>query len=250
MKPGDKGRQAGDVIVCDDVALGYDGRPCVRHVSGRVAHGEMLAIVGPNGGGKSTLLKGLAGLMKPLSGAIRHQGLHRPDIAYLPQLADVDRSFPISVLDLVAAGAWRAMGAWGGFGGGKRVAALRALAAVGLTGFENRSIGALSGGQMQRALFARLILQDARLLLLDEPFAAVDHDTMTDLLRLIGDWRAEGRTVIAVLHDLDMVRSQFPRTLLLAGAPVAWGATGDALGQEHLLSARGARPADAPTFAA
>jgi ABC-type dipeptide/oligopeptide/nickel transport system ATPase subunit len=113
-----------------------------------------------------------------------------------------------------------------------------ALAAVGLTGFERRAIGTLSGGQMQRALFARLLLQDAPVILLDEPFTAIDAKTTADLLDLVRRWHDERRTVVAVLHDLETVKRIFPETLLIARTPVAWGETGEVLSPENLLKAR------------
>jgi zinc/manganese transport system ATP-binding protein len=115
---------------------------------------------------------------------------------------------------------------------------LKGIAGVGLPGFQGRAIGSLSGGQLQRLLFARLLLQNARLILLDEPFTAIDARTARDLLDLVGRWHGEGRTVVAVLHDLDLVRERFPQTLLLAREPVAWGPTGDALAAANLLRAR------------
>jgi zinc/manganese transport system ATP-binding protein len=114
---------------------------------------------------------------------------------------------------------------------------LAGLAAVGLNGFENRPIGTLSGGQMQRMLFARVLLQDARLIVLDEPFNAIDAKTSADLIALVKRWHGEGRTVLAALHDLDMVRNHFPETLLLARGPVAWGSTAQVLTPENLLVA-------------
>ncbi|MFQ6711978.1 ATP-binding cassette domain-containing protein, partial [Bordetella pertussis] len=114
-----------------------------------------------------------------------------------------------------------------------------ALRRVGLQELAGRALATLSGGQMQRALFARLLLQDAPLLLLDEPFSAIDAATTDVLLALLREQHAEGRTVIAVLHDLDLVRRHFPRTLLLAGRQVAWGETGQALGDANLARARG-----------
>ena len=114
----------------------------------------------------------------------------------------------------------------------------QALAAVGLNGFENRSIGTLSGGQMQRMLFARVLLQDARLIVLDEPFNAIDAKTSADLLALVQRWHGEGRTVLAALHDMELVRNHFPETLLLARGPVAWGLTAQVLTAENLTEAR------------
>jgi len=221
-----------------DVTLGYDRHPAVHHLDGEVAQGALLAVVGPNGAGKSTLFRGLAGILKPLSGSIDLDGLDIRDIAYLPQSVDIDRSFPISVFDLVGTGLWRTSGFFGGMGKPARDKITQALAAVGLNGFENRSIGTLSGGQMQRMLFARVLLQDARLIVLDEPFNAIDAKTSADLLALVKRWHGEGRTVLAALHDMDLVRSHFPETLLLARGPVAWGATAQVLTAENLTEAR------------
>ena len=220
-----------------NVTLGYDRHPAVHHLSGEVAAGALLAVVGPNGAGKSTLFRGLTGILKPLSGSISLGGLDARDIAYLPQTADIDRSFPITVFDFVGTGLWRATGPFGGIGKAGRAKMAQALAAVGLTGFENRTIGTLSGGQLQRLLFARVMLQDARLIVLDEPFNAIDSRTARDLLMLVKRWREEGRTVLAALHDLEMVRDNFPETLLLARGPVAWGPTAEVLTPENLLVA-------------
>lgn len=221
-----------------NVTLGYDRHPAVHHLAGEVAKGTLLAVVGPNGAGKSTLFRGIVGLLKPLSGIIERGGLGVRDIAFLPQSADIDRSFPISVIDFVAMGMWRDVGAFGGIRGRRRERVQRALAAVGLTGFERRAIGTLSGGQMQRMLFARLMLQDARLIVLDEPFNAVDAKTSADLLHLVEHWHAEGRTVLAALHDMDLVRNHFPQTLLLARGAVAWGDTARVLTSDNLIAAR------------
>jgi zinc/manganese transport system ATP-binding protein len=221
-----------------DVTLGYDRHPAVHHLNGEVAQGALLAVVGPNGAGKSTLFRGLAGILKPLSGAIDLGGLDIRDIAYLQQSVDIDRTFPISVFDLVGTGLWRRTGFFGGMGKAERDKITQALAAVGLNGFENRSIGTLSGGQMQRMLFARALLQDARLIVLDEPFNAIDAKTSADLLALVKRWHGEGRTVLAALHDMDLVRENFPETLLLARGQVAWGLTAQVLTAENLTEAR------------
>jgi zinc/manganese transport system ATP-binding protein len=221
-----------------DLTLGYDRHPAVHHLDGVVEQGSLLAVCGPNGAGKSTLLKGIAGVLKPIGGKIERGGIGPRDIAYLPQAADIDRSFPISVFDMVSMGFWRMAGIFGGIGRDKRQKVFEAIAAVGLTGFEDRAIGTLSGGQMQRMLFARLLLQDAPVILLDEPFTAIDASTMADLVDVVERWHSEKRTVIAVLHDFDMVRAHFPQTLLLAREKVAWGGTREALSAENLLRAR------------
>lgn len=217
-----------------DVTLGYDRHPAVHHLNGVIAAGELVAIVGPNGAGKSTLLKGIAGALKPFSGRIELAGGQRA--AYLPQSAEIDRSFPMDVYDLVAMGLWDRIGLFGWVRERTRIES--ALDAVGLAGFERRPIGTLSGGQMQRALFARLLLQNARLILLDEPFTAIDSRTSSDLLRLVQRWHGEKRTIVAVLHDIETVRRAFPRTILLARETVAWGETEDVLKAENLVKAR------------
>ena len=219
-----------------DLTLGYDRHPAVHHLSGDVAPGALLAVVGPNGAGKSTLFRGIVGLLKPLAGTIA--GLKPREIAYLPQIADIDRSFPISVFDFVSTGLWRTTGIFGGIGAAARQKIAQAIAAVGLTGFESRGIGTLSGGQMQRVLFARVLLQDARVIVLDEPFNAMDSKTSADLLRLIEHWHGEQRTVLAALHDMDMVHARFPQTLLLVREAVAWGPTAEVLTADNLLQAR------------
>jgi zinc/manganese transport system ATP-binding protein len=221
-----------------DLTLGYERHPAVHHLNGEIRKGELVALVGPNGAGKSTLLKGLMGQLRPLGGGIERNGAGTRDIAYLPQQIDIDRTFPISVFDCVAMGLWRQVGLWRGIDAGGEQAVMDALATVGLRDFEDRLVGSLSGGQFQRALFARLLLQDASLILLDEPFRAVDAKTVGDLIALILQWHGEGRTIIAALHELDHVRAHFPRTLLLARELVALGDTSTVLTDQNLLQAR------------
>lgn len=221
-----------------DLTLGYRRHPAVHHLSGGFRDGSLTAVVGPNGAGKSTLLKAMVGALRPLGGRVALRGLTAADIAYLPQQAEIERDFPIDVLDTVLLGHWRRVGLFRSIGGALTRQAEEALAAVGLSGFERRPIAALSAGQFQRVLFARLLLQDARLILLDEPFTAIDARTTADLLDVVRRWHGERRTVVAVLHDLEQVRSHFPDTLLLAREPVAWGCTADALAPANLIRAR------------
>lgn len=221
-----------------DLTLGYERHPAVHHLDGVVTEGALLALLGPNGGGKSTLLKGIMGELRPLSGRIEIAGVERRRIAYLPQQRALDLGFPITVGDLVALGLWRRTGAWGGLGRAEQRDLAEALAAVGLSGFERRGIGSLSGGQLQRALFARVLLQDAPLILLDEPFTAIDARTTADLIALVQRWHGEARTVVAVLHDLALARAHFPEALLLAREPIAWGPTASVLSAAHRFRAR------------
>jgi zinc/manganese transport system ATP-binding protein len=221
-----------------DLTLGYDRHPAVHHLDGEVASGALLAICGPNGAGKSTLLKGIAGTLAPLAGSIALPRLTSREIAYLPQAADIDKSFPINVFDAVAMGLWKRCGMFGGISRGETANIREAIAAVGLDGFDTRPIGTLSGGQLQRMLFARLLLQNATLILLDEPFTAIDSKTVADLLGLVARWHKEQRTVLIVSHDLDLVRDSFPQTLLLAREAIAMGNTHTVLTPDNLLKAR------------
>jgi zinc/manganese transport system ATP-binding protein len=218
-----------------NLTLGYDRHPAVHHLSGSVQKGALLAVIGPNGGGKSTLLKAIAGRIAPLGGSITHA---LPHLAYMPQIGDLSRDFPISVFDLALTGLCSRRGMFGRIARSDRQNAEAALERVGLSGFEDRSIRTLSGGQLQRLLFARLMLQDAPLILLDEPFAAIDQRTTSDLLGIIAAWHAEGRTILTVLHDLAMVGQHFPECILLARECIAWGPTGDVIQPDLLARAR------------
>ena len=227
-------------LILQDLTLGYERHPAVHHLSARIEPGSMLAVVGPNGAGKSTLIKALAGVKRPISGSI--EGLSPLQrVAWLPQHGELDNSFPIDVRGMVAMGLWHRVGALGRFNAEHRHLCDQALGAVGLAGFERRGLDTLSGGQLQRARFARLILQDAPVVLLDEPFAAVDQRTTADLLVLLHQWHRAGKTVVLVSHDLAQVRAQFPLTLLLAREPVAYGPTAEVLTEANWARARAMR---------
>jgi zinc/manganese transport system ATP-binding protein len=224
-------------IRLDNLSSGYDRRPSVHHVSGIFPDASMTAVVGPNGGGKSTLLKTLAGFIRPMTGMIDFNGIEPDQIAYLPQQFEIDRTFPISVMEVVLMGHWPRLGALGAIGQAHRAEARAALMQVDMASFAERPIASLSTGQWQRVLFARLSLQRAKLILLDEPFAAIDGRTTHDLLHVLEDWRNGGNTIICIMHDFQLVRDHFQQTLVLARDLIAWGDTKDAMRDENLARA-------------
>jgi len=225
-------------VTLRNLTVAYRDRIAIEAVSGVFPPGSLTAIVGPNGAGKTTLLDAIAGLLAPRGGSIDVAGADVPgDLAYLPQSHAIDREFPISVLEFTALGGWRSIGVLGRVPPDLRRGAMAALQVVGLSEQADRMIGELSVGQFRRAVFARVIVQDAAIVLLDEPFAGVDATTSADLLQLVRRWQGEGRTVIVVLHDLEQVLSIFPDTLLLARKAIAWGETAGVLAAENLVAA-------------
>jgi zinc/manganese transport system ATP-binding protein len=231
-------RRAPTPITLANVTVAYDRQPAVHHVSGTFRPGSLTAIVGPNGAGKTTLVKAITGAARVDEGRIDRGGLAPSDIAYLPQQAVLDRSFPLSCLDVVLMGHWRRVGLFRRIGPTLLREAEEALEAVGLGGFGDRPIATVSAGQFQRLLFARILLEDCPVVVLDEPFTAIDAKTTADLLGVVSRWHGEGRTVIAVLHDHDLVRAHFPNTLLVAREAIAWGSTPEVLTASNALRAR------------
>lgn len=219
-----------------DLTVAWRGHPAVHHLSGAFRAGALHAVVGPNGAGKSSLMQVLGGARGASGGRVARDPALA--VAYLPQAAELDRGFPVQVHEFAAMGLWSRIGSFRGVSAAQREEVSQALAAVGLSGFDKRWLGELSAGQLQRVLFARVLLQDARLILLDEPFNAIDARTTGDLLALLARWKRESRTVIAVLHDLEQVRAHFDEALLLAREAVAWGPVAEVLRAEHLFRAR------------
>ena len=224
-------------VYLSNVTVSYQRRPAVHHVSGRFECGVASAIVGPNGAGKSTLLKAIAGILPLDHGKVALSDCAPHELAYLPQKAEIDLSMPMTVFELAATGLWRRMGAFAGVDAVGLARVEQALVQVGMQDFSARPLAALSIGQLQRVLFARILVQDAPVILLDEPFNAVDVKTTEVLLGLVHRWQIEQRTVIAVLHDFEQVKRYFQSALLLAHEVVAWGAPSEVLNAQNLMSA-------------
>ena len=214
-------------VILQNVTVRYGRRVALEAVSGEFVSGSLTAVVGANGAGKSTLLAAIAGVVRLTGGVVNCAARQR--LAYLPQLAAIDRDYPLTVAELIALGGWPEFGAFRSPGSALRARAAAAAETVGLTGRLRQPIAEVSVGELRRALFARLVLQDAPIILLDEPFAAIDAQTVPVLLGQVRRWHQDGRTVIAVVHDLDLVQACFPSTLVLARRCLAWGATEMAL---------------------
>ncbi|WP_145544204.1 metal ABC transporter ATP-binding protein [Yersinia frederiksenii] len=213
--------------------IGYERHALTPPIDGCFMAGSLTAIIGANGTGKSTLLKTLAGLQPAIAGQITFTGGKAPQMAYLPQQAELDKQFPIVVQDVVAMGCWPQSGLLGGINHQSRLRIQQALNTVGMQDMARQPVGELSGGQLQRVLFARLLVQQAQLILLDEPFTGIDSQTVRLLLEVIHQLHDEGRTIIAVLHDMSMVADHFPHTLWMTPQGCCWQPSFQVLAQWH-----------------
>ena len=234
-----------DALNLRGVTISYGAKPAVFAVDMTVPRGSMMAIVGPNGAGKSTLLKGALGIVPLLAGsaAIFGQpiGRARDRFAYVPQRASVDWDFPTRVIDVVLMGGYRRLGWLGLTTKRERDIARECLDRAGMSAFADRQIGALSGGQQQRVFLARALAQQADLLILDEPFAGVDAATESAIIEVLRGLKAEGKTILAVHHDLSTLRDYFDRILLINCQKVAEGPTAEVLTEENLNAAYAGR---------
>ncbi len=232
-------------LAVHDLTVAYNRKPVLWDIDLDVPEGKLVGVVGPNGAGKSTLLKACLGLIPIASGDIRVYGFpyeeRRDLVAYVPQRESVDWDFPVSVLDVVAMGTYRKLGWFRRVGASQRAAALEALDRVGLADLARRQISQLSGGQQQRVFLARALAQDARVYLMDEPFAAVDAATEEAIVTLLKELNEQGKTCIVVHHDLATVSQHFDWVVLLNMRIVAAGNVSDTFTQENLEKTYGGR---------
>ena len=232
-------------LVLRGMTVAYDQKPAVFSVDATFRSGKISGIIGPNGAGKSTLLRAALGVVKPLAGRATFFGStlarSRDRVAYVPQRASVDWDFPARVVDVVAQGLYRRLGLLGRFGREHDGMVMAALERVGMEDFAGRQIGQLSGGQQQRVFLARALAQDARLYLLDEPFAGVDAATERAIIKVLKALRSEGGTVIAVHHDLSTVEEYFDEVLVMNVRKISAGPVETAFTPEALDIAYGGR---------
>ncbi len=221
-------------IVLKNATVSYGNFLALKNISGAFNPGSLTAVVGPNGSGKTTLIKAIQDMVSLSKGDIFCHHFKPTDIAYLPQKNNLDHTFPLEVQEVVAMGLWQETGFYNSFNKTHKEAITNALNKVGLKGFENKSLETLSGGQFQRMLLARLILQDKPVIILDEPFTSVDQTTYRILIKQITEWHQEGRLIIVVLHELDIVQNHFPETLLLLNHVVGWGPTKEILTKDNI----------------
>jgi manganese/zinc/iron transport system ATP- binding protein len=232
-------------ISIHDMTVAYDRKPVLWDVDYDAPEGKLVAIVGPNGAGKSTLLKAVLDLIPKASGRVLIYGepyrSRRQLVGYVPQRESVDWDFPVSALDVVAMGRYGRIGWLRPVTRSHRQLALHALERVGMAEYANRQISQLSGGQQQRVFLARALAQEARIYLMDEPFAGVDAATEKAIVALLHDLRSTGRTVLAVHHDLQTVPEYFDHVLLLNMRVVAAGPTRDVFTHDNLVKTYGGR---------
>lgn len=229
------------LIEAADLAVGYNGAAAISGVGFGLAAGERMALLGPNGGGKTTLLRALLGELRPLAGSLR-VGVR---CATLPQTERSQLDYPVSALDVATMGALSRLPWWRRPGRGERRDALEALDRVGLADLADRTFGRLSGGQRQRVLIARSLVQDAQALLLDEPFSGLDRPSAERLEALIGSLAAAGRAVVMATHDLEQAR-RWDSVLCLNRTQVAVGDPAEVLDLAAIEETYGAAIVELP----
>ena len=223
------------IVQCKSIALGYGNAPLIENLSFALKAGEVCGVVGHNGAGKSTFVKTMLGLQSPIKGQFDWENGDPPTLSYLGQRDEFDNQFPIRVYDLVAMGAWHGLGFWSGINEQKAKAIETALHQTNLMHMADRPLYECSAGQLQRCFFARAIVQDAPLILLDEPFTAIDQSTEANLVEIIKSWRDEGRGLVVVLHDLPAIKALCDKVLLIGNGASEFGCPEDVLTTDNLL---------------
>jgi len=237
----DRPRRAEPLLQVRDLTVTYQGEPAIHNISFDVQAGERVAIIGPNGAGKSTLIQALLGLLQPQAGDVRLHGVELKQIGYVPQNEGVDWTFPVTVADVVMLGRTRQVGWFRWPSRAQWQAVDAALERVGMLAFRDRQVGELSGGQRRRVFIARALAQEARLLVLDEPFSGVDVQAQNSLMDVLDRLNVDGMTILLSTHDLNLAFGRFDRVLALRGSVVAYGTPADVYTPEVLEAMYGGR---------
>jgi manganese/zinc/iron transport system ATP- binding protein len=232
-------------LVVQDLTVAYQVKPVLMHVSVEIPAASLVGLIGPNGAGKSTLLKAVIDMVPLTSGRVQVFGKSyaqsRAEVAYVPQRESVDWDFPATAMDVVLMGTYGRLGWFRRVGKQQRDAAREALAKMEIEHLAGRQISQLSGGQQQRTFLARALVQNAKLYLMDEPFAAVDAATERIIVALLKELQSQGSSIVVVHHDLHTVPEYFDYILLLNGRLVAAGPTADVFNEHNLKKTYGGK---------
>ncbi|MBU7455436.1 metal ABC transporter ATP-binding protein [Leuconostoc fallax] len=225
----------------ENLSVGYQNTQILDNLSVEFPSGAITGIIGPNGAGKSTMIKGALGLIKRQNGVARVDQRpiesHREQVAYVEQRANLDLTFPINVFDVVLSGSYGRLGLFKEPSKQDKQNALSALEQVNMLNFKERQIGDLSGGQLQRVFVARAIVQAAPIVILDEPFAGIDMKSESEIMSILKTWRAEGKTIIVVHHDLNKVTDYFDHLIILNRGIVAAGPVAEVYTKDNVSKA-------------
>lgn len=224
-----------------NLTVAYDDTPVFSDVAVNFNAGKITGIIGPNGAGKSTLIKAILNLIKARQGSVDYNGQSmksvQKKIAYVEQRKDLDLTFPIDVLDVVLTGTYGKLGLFKNPGKAEKQASLDALEQVSLSEFKKRQIGNLSGGQLQRVFVARAIVQQAEIIILDEPFVGIDLQSETAIMKILKQWRDENKTIIVIHHDLNKVTKYFDDLVILNHGIVDFGPAKQVYNPKNIESA-------------
>jgi zinc transport system ATP-binding protein len=220
------------LVSCQNTAFAYDGNVVIQNLNFSVEQGDYLCISGENGSGKSTVVKGLLGLIKPALGTVNIRGVKKDEIGYLPQQTGAQKDFPAGVYEVVLSGRLGKRGMRPFYTGEDRRAAVESMEFLGVAGLRNRCYGELSGGQQKRVLLARTLAADPKLIVLDEPAAGLDPLITEDMYRLLERLNGEGRTIIMVSHDLRRALQSAGKIMQLQNGQLFFGPTADYLRSE------------------
>lgn len=224
-------------LVVDGLNISFGHFTALKDINLCFPKGSLTAIVGPNGGGKSTLMKCVTGQLQPTKGRICLHGTSSENISYVPQKSFLDTSFPITVHEVAAMGLLSKKNLYRAITSDQIEKLDQTLEGMGLQNQREQLVETLSGGQFQRLLFARLLLQDQPLIILDEPFAHIDEQTKEVLLSIIQTWHQKGKTIVVILHELDLVKRFFPNTVLLAREVISRGPTDQVMSEKNIAAA-------------